>query len=36
VQDLSTDEMKFINFEIDGSKLDFEGRVTYQTTFDGW
>jgi len=36
IQDISIDEMKFINMEIDGSKLDFETSVTSETDFSSW
>lgn len=36
MQNLQSDEKRFINTEIGGSKLDFEGRVDHTTTFHWW
>lgn len=36
LQNLQSDEMRFVNTEIGGSKLDFEGTVDYLTAFSWW
>jgi hypothetical protein len=36
IRDLATDERRFVNVEIGGSKLDFEGLVTAEDTFSWW
>lgn len=36
IRDLKSDEMAFVNTEIDGSKLDFEYLVDYETTYSNW
>ena len=36
MKNLKSDEIMFVNTEIGGSKLDFEGMIDYTTTFSWW
>ena len=36
IQDLSSDEMPFINVRIGGNQIDFEYNVEYETSFRKW
>jgi hypothetical protein len=36
IQDLSSDEMYFINARISGALIDFEDTVSHETTFRHW
>lgn len=36
IEDLSSDEMPFINVRIGGNQIDFEYNVDYETSFKKW